>query len=168
MTPKEFIKAYGSFAKQTQAKTGIPALAILAQGALESGWGKVAPGNAIFGIKDTDGVNGNEQLLTTTEYSRSATAKFPRIIKVVPVLRNGQKWFKYTIQDYFRKYATPEGSFTDHAQFFLKNPRYGLALAVRHDPYKFIDEIAKAGYATAPGYADTLKTIAKQIEKIGF
>lgn len=165
MTAKEFVEKFYPFAKQTQDKTGISAVAILAQGAVESGWGKVAPGNMIFGIKDTDGVNGNEQLLTTTEYSRSATARFPRIIKVVPVLKNGQKWFKYTIQDYFRKYPTPEGSFTDHANFFLKNARYADALKVKSDYNKFIDAIAKAGYATAPDYASILKNVAKTIIK---
>lgn len=166
MTKKEFIKAYYPFAKQTQDKTGIHALVILAQAAVESGWGKVAPGNMFFGVKDTDGINGNEQLLTTTEYSRSATEKFPRIISVKPVIRNGSKWFKYTIKDYFRKYTTPEESFTDHAQFFLKNKRYAKALAVKEDPYRFIDEIAKAGYATAPNYATLLKKIAKDLEKL--
>ncbi|MES2779875.1 MAG: glucosaminidase domain-containing protein [Bacteroidota bacterium] len=166
MTQKEFVNKYLPFAKETEKKTGISAIAILAQGALESGWGSVAPGNMIFGIKDTDGVNGNEQLLTTTEYSRSATAKFPRIQKVTPVLKNGQKWFNYMIKDYFRKYDTPEGSFTDHAKFFLTNSRYAEALKVKADPYKFIDAIAKAGYATAPDYATILKGIAKTIEKL--
>jgi len=166
MNKTEFVKAYYPFAKQTQDKTGIHALVILSQAAVESGWGKVAPGNMFFGVKDTDGINGNEQLLTTTEYSKSATAKFPRIKKVQPVMRNGSKWFKYTIEDYFRKYTTPEESFTDHAQFFLKNKRYAKALAVKEDPYRFIDAIAKAGYATAPNYASLLKQIAKDLEKL--
>ncbi len=166
MTKTEYVNKFYKSAKAAQDKTGIPALATLAQGALESAWGKICPGNMLFGIKDTDGVNGNEQLLTTTEYSRSATANFPRIISVKPVIRNGQKWFKYTIKDYFRKYNTLEDSFVDHSNFFLKNKRYAKALAVKSDPYLFIDEIAKAGYATAPGYADTLKGIARSIEKL--
>ena len=149
----------------TQQKTGISAIAILAQAALESGWGEMAPGNMFFGVKDTDGVNGNEQLLTTTEYSRSATLKFPEIIYVVPVIKDGQKYFKYKVKDYFRKYNTPEESFTDHAKFFLANKRYSKALLVKDDPYKFFDAIAAAGYATAPGYADTLKKIAKNISQ---
>lgn len=166
MTKAQFVKAYYPFAKQTQDKTGIHALVILAQAAVESGWGKVAPGNMFFGVKDTDGINGNEQLLTTTEYSRSATAKFPRIISVKPVMRQGSKWFKYTIKDYFRKYNTPEECFTDHAQFFLKNKRYAKALLVKDDPYQFIDAIAKARYATAPDYATLVKEVAKELEKL--
>lgn len=165
MKPSEFVTAYGPFARQTQEKTGISAIAILAQAALESGWGKAAPGNMFFGVKDTDGINGNEQLLTTTEYSRRADLKFPEVISITPVVKNGQKFFKYIVKDYFRKYETPEACFTDHASFFLKNARYGNALAVRNDPYRFIEEIAKAGYATAPDYAEILKSVARSIER---
>ncbi|PZO33186.1 MAG: peptidoglycan hydrolase [Flavobacteriaceae bacterium] len=165
MTPKQFVKELLPFALITQEKVGISAIAILAQAALESGWGKAAPGNMYFGVKDTDGINGNEQLLTTTEYSRRADLKFPVILSITPVVVNGVKMFKYKVKDYFRKYKSPEESFTDHAQFFLKNKRYASALAVRNDPYKFIDEIAKAGYATSPDYAKTLKSVAKTIEK---
>ncbi|MBK7172109.1 MAG: glucosaminidase domain-containing protein [Bacteroidales bacterium] len=166
MKPSEFVAAYGPFAKQTQEKTGISAIAILAQAALESGWGKSAPGNMFFGVKDTDGVNGNEQLLVTTEYSRKSDLKFPEIISIEPVIRNGQKYFKYRVKDYFRKYETPEECFTDHTKFFFQNSRYAAALEVRSDPYQFIDEIARAGYATAPDYAPLLKSVAKMIEKL--
>lgn len=166
MTKQAFVDYYGPFALASQKETGVSAIAQLAQGALESAWGKVAPGNMLFGVKDTDGINGNEQLLTTTEYSRSANAKFPNIISVTPVIRNGQKWYKYKIRDYFRKYPTPKESFVDHANFFIKNKRYAKALTVKNDPYKFIDEIALAGYATDPNYATTLKSIAKSIEKL--
>jgi flagellum-specific peptidoglycan hydrolase FlgJ len=166
MTKQAYVDYLYPFAKESEKITGISAVAQLAQGALESAWFSVAPGNMIFGIKDTDGVNGNEQLLTTTEYSRSANAKFPNIISVTPVIRNGQKWYKYKIKDYFRKYVSPKESFVDHASFFIKNKRYATALTVKNDPYKFIDEIAKAGYATDPNYAKTLKSIAKDIEKL--
>jgi flagellum-specific peptidoglycan hydrolase FlgJ len=165
MKPKEFVTAFLPFARETEGKTGISAIAILAQAALESGWGKAAPGNMFFGVKDTDGINGNEQLLTTTEYSRRSDLKFPEIISVTPVLKSGQKYFKYIVKDYFRKYDTPEQCFTDHTTFFFKNPRYTSALEVRSDPYRFIDEIAKAGYATAPDYAILLKSVARSVER---
>ena len=166
MKPTDFVNAFLPFAKETQAKTGISAIAILAQAALESGWGKAAPGNMFFGVKDSDGLNGNEQLLTTTEYSRRADLKFPEIISISPVIRNGQKWFKYRVKDYFRKYDTPEECFTDHANFFFKFKRYGRALLVKSNPYAFIDEIALAGYATDPNYAATLKSVATKIETL--
>lgn len=165
MKPNEFVKAFLPFAKATQDKTGIKRIAILAQAALESGWGKFAPGNMFFGVKDTDGINGNEQLLTTIEYSKRSDLKFPVIIKVDPVMMNGQKYFKYTVKDYFRKYKTPEESFTDHANFFLRNARYQKAIQVKDDPYAFLDEVAKAGYATDPNYATKIRQIAVQIER---
>ena len=165
MKPKLYVKKYAPHAKKVEQKTGISAIAILTQGALESAWGDVAPGNMIFGIKDTDGVNGNEQLITTTEYTRSARNPMPVPISSTPVVRRGIKMFKHKGKDYFRKYATPEDSFNDHAQFFFKNKRYAKALEVRGDYNKFFEEIAKAGYATAPDYADTLKAVAKNIVK---
>lgn len=167
MSKIDFVKQFYPDALLAQHKTGVPALAILAQAAIESGWGKIAPGNMFFGVKDTDGINGNEQLLVTTEYSKSANANFPRIIGTpVPVIRNGQKWFKYKIQDYFRKYKTPEDCFIDHSQFFIKNKRYFKAMTVKNNTYLFIDEIAKAGYATDPNYATLVKSIARSIEKL--
>lgn len=165
MTPKEFVSTYLPFAKITEQKSGISALAVLAQAALESGWGKHAPGNMFFGVKDTDGVNGNEQLITTTEYSKRQDLKFPQVISVIPVTIKGEKFFKYTVKDYFRKYNTPDECFTDHAMFFIKNKRYATALTVKNDPLKFIDEIAKAGYATAPDYAPILKSMVQTIQK---
>ncbi|MDD4972010.1 MAG: glucosaminidase domain-containing protein [Paludibacter sp.] len=165
LTPKDFTRLLLPFAKETETKSGISAIAILAQAALESGWNRASIGWMFFGVKDNDGLNGNEQLLTTTEYSRRADLKFPVIISITPIIRNGQKWFKYRIKDYFRKYETPEQCFTDHANFFFKYSRYAAALNVKSDPYKFIDEIAKAGYATDPDYAENLKSIARMIEK---
>ncbi|PWA05472.1 glycoside hydrolase family 73 protein [Flavobacterium laiguense] len=165
MKPELFVDKYLSHAKKVEAKTGISAVATLTQAALESAWGDVAPGNMFFGVKDTDGINGNEQLITTTEYSSRANLKFPVIISITPVIRNGRKMFKYIIKDYFRKYKTPEDCFNDHALFFFKNIRYAKALEVKNDYNKFFEEIAKAGYATDPNYADTLKAVSKAIVK---
>lgn len=164
MTPKEFIKQYKPFALETERKTGISHLFTLAQAALESGWAKSVHGNMFFGVKA-----GNEtpaekkQLLTTTEVLNSPNMKhlFPQVMSV-KMLTNG-KWL-YRVKDWFRKYDTPEECFTDHAQFFFINKRYAKALLVKSDPYKFAEEVAKAGYATAPDYASSLKKIIKMLE----
>jgi len=163
MIPKDFVAAYYPFAKQTQDKTGISAIAILAQAALESGWGSSAPGNMFFGIKDTDGVNGNEQLLKTSEYLATNTVKFPQILSVT--WDSTKKLYHYLVKDYFRKYDTPEQCFTDHANFFFNNSRYAMALTVRQDPFLFTTEVANAGYATAPGYSDLLHKIINVIKQ---
>ena len=161
MTPEEFVKTYLPEAKKVEKKTGFHHLIPLTQGALESGWGVKAIGNNFFGIKDTDGVNGNEQLITTTEFLLSNKVKFPVILKIVKI---GKK-FKYTIKDWFRKYPSAELAFEDHVNFFLKNKRYSTALKFKSNPERFFEEIAKAGYATAPDYANQLKQVMKSVVK---
>lgn len=165
MTPNEFIKQYKPFALETERKTGISHLFILAQAALESGWGHKVPGNMFFGVKAGKDTPANKkQLLTTTEILSGPNLKhlFPLVISV-KMLSSGK--YKYEVKDWFRKYDTPEECFTDHAQFFFRNKRYAKALEVKADPYKFAEEVAKAGYATAPNYADSLKKLIKKIEE---
>ena len=165
MKPQLFVEKYLQHAKKVEAKTGVLAIATLTQAALESAWGEAAPGYMFFGVKDTDGLNGNEQLLSTTEYTRSANNPMPVAISTTPVVKNGVKMFKHKGKDYFRKYNSPEDCFNDHAQFFIINKRYAKALTVKSDYNKFFDEIAKAGYATDPNYAETLKAVSKSIIK---
>lgn len=160
-----FIKEYLSSAEEIQKKTGLHWLAILTQAALESAWGTKAVGNMFFGVKDTDGINGNEQLITTTEYSTNPDLKFPVILSKEQVLMNGKKIWKYKVKDYFRKFDSPADSFLHHVNFIQKNKRYAKAWEVRADYNKFFEEIAKAGYATDPNYTATLKSVAKSILK---
>ena len=169
MTKKEFVKQYKPFALESEKKTGISHLFILAQAALESGWGERGVGNNFFGIKVPKNLvssipNEKKQLLFTTEVLNSPTPnpqQFPKIISISK--RTDGKWL-YRVQDWFRKYDTPEECFTDHAQFFFRNKRYAKALEVKADPYKFAEEVAKAGYATAPNYAKILKDVIQTIE----
>jgi len=162
-TPTEFISRYYSYAKETERKTGINACFILAQAALESGWGASAPGNLFFGIKA--GPNQSEdkrQLVRTREIHTCANKPFPEILSIKK-LKSGK--YEYIVRDWFRKYDNPEESFTDYARLLLENKRYASALKVKEDPYRFADAIAKAGYATHPLYATTLKNTIRMIEK---
>ena len=162
MTPKDFIKQYKPFALETERKTGISHLFTLAQAALESGWGERTFGNMLFGIKARPETPADKkQLLRTTEVLSSANAVFPKIFSIK---KRADGKYTYSVLDWFRKYKTQEECFTDHAQFFFKNKRYAKALLVKSDPYKFAEEVAKAGYATAPNYADSLKKLIKKIE----
>ena len=166
MTPKDFVTAYLPFAKIAEAKTGISAIAILAQGALESGWGSAVVGNSFFGVKSLPGaLAADKQLITTTEYSRRQDLKFPVILSVTPVVRNGVKMFKYSVKDYFEKYDSAAECFEEHGNFFIQNARYKSALLVKSDPVKFLTAVAKAGYATDPNYAATLTKIVAMINK---
>ena len=161
MTPKEFIKKHLPYALETERKTGISALFILAQSALETGWGQHAPGNMMFGVKASVSTPPEKrQLVQTTEILSTDKAKFPVIISIE---KRPDGKYKYTVKDWFRKYDSPEESFTDHANFFFSNKRYAKALEVKADPYKFAEEVAKAGYATEPTYAERLKGVIRTI-----
>lgn len=164
-TIKTFVEKYKEFALATEQKTGIKAVFTLAQAGLESGWGKSAPGNMFFGVKGRTATANKRQLLVTHEVFSTDTHrhKFPEVISVT---KRPDGKFLYKVKDWFVKYDSPEESFTDHANFFFRNKRYAKALAVKHDPYKFAEEIAKAGYATAPNYAESLKKVITRIEKL--
>lgn len=163
LTPKQFIQKYLPYAKQTEAKTGIDATFTLAQAALESGWGERAVGNMFFGVKATKDTPVNKrQLLGTREVLKNPDAVFPEIISKT---KRADGKYEYVVKDWFRKYDSPEESFTDHANFFFENKRYAKALEVRYNPYSFAEEIAKAGYATDPKYAESLKSVIRTIER---
>ncbi|TAN18824.1 MAG: peptidoglycan hydrolase [Chitinophagaceae bacterium] len=143
---KTFVDTYRPYAEQSEKETGIPALFSLAQAALESGWGKNVKGNNMFGIKARpNAMPDDEQLILTTEY-------------------NKRKHLWEKIKAWFRKYKTPKESFTDHALFLLSNPRYKKALEYKQYPQRFAQEVAEAGYATDPNYAQKLITIMKMIK----
>ncbi len=162
MKPEEFVKKLYPFAKASEEKKGISAVFTLAQAALETGWGNSAPGNMYFGVK-CKSTHPKRQLLRTTEISTRNDLKFPEIISITPFDDNGIQRYRYRIRDWFRKYDTPEESFTDHAQFFYDNPRYKDALEVKGDPREFARRIALAGYATDPDYADKLIDLIDKI-----
>nr|DAD63398.1 MAG TPA: Muramidase (flagellum-specific) [Caudoviricetes sp.] len=165
-TQIEFIKKYKHFALDTERKTGISALFILAQAGLESGWGKSVPGNMFFGVKATKNTpKEKKQLLRTTEVLTTPNEK-SKFSEVISITKRADGKYLYIVRDWFMKYDTPEECFTDHANFFFRNKRYAKALEVKADPYKFAEEVAKAGYATAPNYAESLKALIKEIEKI--
>ena len=164
MKIEDYIRKYLPEARKVEAETGIPALAMLAQSAGESGW-KEGPGNMMFGIKDTDGLNGNEQLVRTKEYHPTPDKKYPVIHSVKEVIKNGVKMYLYDVETWFRKYNTPADSFMDYARFILVNPRYKKALEVKHDPEQFLRAVARAGYATGPGYENYLVSMLNSIKR---
>jgi flagellar protein FlgJ len=168
MTTSEFIKKYLPFAEEAENKTGISAIAILAQSALETGWGKHCPGNMMFGIKAGRIWPGEKQLIRTKEIHKTNDRKYP-IIHSITKLSDGK--YLYDVSDWFRKYESPADSFADHGHLILnakdKHKRliYASAIPVRSNAEKFVEEIAKSGYATDPNYAKKLKLIIRLIEK---
>ena len=153
LTPQEFYKVYAPYALKCQEETGLHYLATLTQAALESSWaGQIIGTGNLFGIKDTDGVNGNEVEVITTEVLSTGNKVFAKTISIV---KQGTK-FLHTIRDYFRKYDSVEQGFKDHAKFFVDNSRYRKAWAYRTDAEAFLRLVADAGYATDPLYKEKL------------
>lgn len=171
MTKDLFVATYVKDALISEKQTGISADAQMAQAVIESKWGESAPNFMLFGIKDTDGINGNEQLIDTTEFSKIYTSD-PRVVglasitSVEPVIIHGIKTFKYKGKAYFRAYKSASESFIDHANFFLTNKRYAHALTDKADPYKFSDDIIAAGYGSGPDYAKLLKEIITELKPL--
>lgn len=143
-TPKEFLERYEKMATDSSKQTGISKDLILAQLALESGWGEHINQNNIGNIKPGAGWKGNRQTLMTTEY-------------------DPKKGYSKLNQE-FRAYNTPEEGFKDYASFLISNARYKPVIGIE-DPYKAAEVMAKTGYATDPQYAEKLKNIITKIKE---
>lgn len=137
------VKEWLAAAKPTADKIGISPAAIVSQAVLETGWGASAIGNNLFGIKAGAGWTGKRQHVLTRE------------------VIGGQDVMMY---DWFRDYDTPAGSFADHYRFLDENSRYrkaGVFNAKSDDDY--FDALQRAGYATDPNYARTLKAVRRTV-----
>ncbi|SBV91868.1 glucosaminidase domain-containing protein [uncultured Dysgonomonas sp.] len=165
MKPSEFVAINYPYAKKVEDSKGIHWAAIIAQYALETGWGRSIKGNNFAGIKATkDTPKEKKQLLRTKEELGSPNLKylFTKVYSV-NLLPNGN--YLYDVDDWFMKYESPEKAFADYADFFYRNSRYKKALEVKRDPFKFVEEIHKAGYATASNYSTILKQIINTVLK---
>lgn len=134
-----FIEQMMPHAMKVSQETGIDPRIVISQAALESGWGKKAPGNNYFGIK-SHGTPGGQTLNTT---------------EVV----NGQP---VRTADSFRQYADMGASAAGYADFLKKNPRYQPMLQAQGLQPQ-IDALAKSGYATDPAYGQKIASIAQGI-----
>lgn len=140
MEQNQFISFIKDGAIRAQQKFGICASLTMAQAILESGWGKYAPGNNLFGIKWTSGCGYGSQTLSTKEYE-------------------GGRWI--TVNAQFRVYSSLADSVYDHAVFIVNNSRYHNLLGVRD--YRTACRLIKAdGYATDPNYTNQLIEIIEQ------
>jgi peptidoglycan hydrolase FlgJ len=143
-----FVSRLGKAAEAAGAATGVPAALILAQAALESGWGrreiKTEDGTQsfnLFGIKADRAWRGPVAQATTTEY-----------VEGVPQRVLGK----------FRAYASYQEAFADYARFLTANPRYAGVLSAG-DPAQAAHGLQKAGYATDPQYGAKLVRILQRL-----
>lgn len=140
MTPQDFIAAISQAAQTSASQTNIPAGFVVADAALESGWGSSGlTQNAmnLFGVKADSSWTGPTYAIATREFL------------------NGN-WTM--VNALFRQYSDWLGSIQDHASFLLNNPRYAPAFATT-DSISFAQAVAAAGYATDPQYAQKIISI---------
>lgn len=134
----DFFRNMLPYARRVSELTGIDPRLVLAQSALETGYGRSAPNFNFFGIKAPQGQGAS---LLTSEFE------------------NGQMVRR---NEPFRTYASPAESFMDYANLMLNAPRYQPV----REAQTLEDQIAAmaaSGYATDPNYGNLLTNIASRI-----
>src|SRR4051812_11793747 len=139
-TPESFVARFLDDATAAANALGVEPRLLLAQAALETGWGAGAPrhadgtsSNNLFGIKAGSSWRGARVAQWTVEHENGvATRK----------------------REEFRAYADAADSFADYAQLIGGSPRYAAALDKAHDAQGFAQAVTAAGYATDPHYAE--------------
>ena len=144
-SPQAFVKEMLRQAAPAAEQLGVPVRALVAQAALETGWGRhIMPksdGSSsfnLFGIKAGRSWSGEQVVKPTLEFSNG------RFVKM---------------REPFRAYGSFAESFQDYADLLSRSSRYQLALKNSAEPSRFFQELQRAGYATDPGYAAKLSSI---------
>lgn len=143
----EFVATMLPMAKAAAARIGVDPKYLVAQAALETGWGKSvmraedgSSSHNLFGIKAGQSWQGGQARAITSEF------------------RDGSM-VKETAQ--FRSYNSYQDSFHDLVTLLQSNDRYKEVLKSADNPEQFARELQKAGYATDPDYASKISQIAK-------
>ena len=144
-TPEAFIASVLPSIKRAAKKIGVSPEAMLAQAALETGWGRRVARTAdgassfnLFGVKAGANWTGPKVLAGTVEFD-GTVAK-----------RNLAA---------FRAYGSIEQSVEDFARLLSNAPRYRETLAAGADAQAYVRALGDSGYATDPDYANKLKQI---------
>jgi flagellar protein FlgJ len=143
--PADFVNKLWPHAVEAGQSLGVPPRFLVAQAALETGWGRNEIRNAdgssshnLFGIKAGADWTGPVAEAMTTEYVNGVPRK--RV-------------------DRFRAYASYREAFRDYADLLRGNPRYREVLNRGEDAAGFATGLQQAGYATDPLYADKIQRI---------
>ncbi|MWP49009.1 MULTISPECIES: flagellar assembly peptidoglycan hydrolase FlgJ [unclassified Gilliamella] len=147
----KFVTEWLEPAKQAAKHSGIPYEIIIAQAALETGWGQKQiktennqSSHNYFGIKATRSWQGGSTQLTTQEFINNKMIK---------------------IKDQFRVYNSKQHALTDYINLLTNNPRY-RAVVNALDARTAAKALQEANYATDPNYSDKLIQIIGRIEQI--
>jgi len=143
---ESYLQEYAPIAIAEMNRTGIPASIKLAQGLLESNWGRselATNANNHFGIKCGSGWQGDRYFKEDDDY------------------HNGK-----LMASCFRSYSSPMESYAAHSDFLSsprKSGRYDFLFAYRSTDYaSWAKGLQKAGYATDPSYPEKLIRIIEK------
>lgn len=149
---QEFVEQLRPHAQRGAEALGVDPEFIMAQAALETGWGQSVPADArgtsfnVFGIKAQSDWSGERIWSKTLEYS-------------------GEQF--ESVREPFRRYQSLGDSVDDYVNFLQQNPRYQDALkAATQGAEAFAQELGKAGYATDPQYSEKIINVmqSKQLQ----
>lgn len=150
--PRAFLAQHAQAAQQAQATSGIPATFMVAQAAMETGWGQNEirledgrPSHNLFGIRADGNWKGPVAEVWTTEFINGSAQK---------------------VRGQFRAYGSYEESFKDYASLISQSPRYAPAMRQLGNPQAYATALQKAGYATAPNYASLLGAMIEKTQRL--
>ncbi len=144
-SPQEFVNALYPKALEAAEKLNIDPKALLAQAAVETGWGKYVihsndggSSHNLFGIKADSRWQGNKAMVDTLEY-----------VNNLPEKQRAS----------FRSYDDFSSSLNDYVDFVQSNPRYEQALEKTDSAQQYFDALQEAGYATDPAYSKKVMSV---------
>jgi len=150
--PKDFVTALIEPAKYVEKKLNIPFEVVIAQAALETGWGKKViqteqgkSSNNLFNIKADSRWSGDKTHKETLEYQQGAMVK-----KREP----------------FRVYQNITESVNDYINFLSNSDRYQGALKQTGNVEHFLHGLQSAGYATDPNYANKIMATLQRVSSL--
>jgi len=140
---QEFLQDIWPLAEDAAADLDIDPRTLVAQAALETGWGQRLirdgvgiSGNNLFGIKADSRWNGERVTVNTLEYDNGLPTR---------------------IRDEFRAYPSLREGFEDYVNFLKENTRYDSATKGGLTPEEYAGSLQDAGYATDPKYAEKIQ-----------
>lgn len=149
---KDFLAQLSLPAKLASQQSGIPHHLILAQAALESGWGQRQirrengePSFNLFGVKASSDWKGKVAEITTTEFENGEAKK---------------------VKAKFRVYSSYLEALSDYVGLLTRNPRYA-AVTNAATAEQGAQALQSAGYATDPNYARKLTSMIQQLKSMG-
>lgn len=148
---KDFLAKLALPAQVASEQSGIPHHLILAQAALESGWGQRQirrengePSYNLFGVKASGNWKGPVTEITTTEYENGEAKK---------------------VKAKFRVYGSYLEALSDYVGLLTRNPRYA-AVTNASTAEQGAQALQNAGYATDPQYARKLTNMIQQLKSL--